>query len=336
MRVGLAGSKDTTGLVIDYLLRDGWPLAAVLTLTPERAAVAQVSGYQDYREWALPEGVAVVHPKRYALDGAGDRERCLGLGLDLLLVIGWQRLIPDWWLERLAVGAFGMHGSAEPLPSGRGRSPLNWSLIQGREQFTTNLFRYQPGIDDGDVLDDKTFAIDGRDTGGSLQLKNTYAMIQLLARHKAALLANRLELRPQGDGEASYYPKRRPEDGEIQWRLPATQVDRLVRAVTRPFPGAFTWQGEQRINIWEGLPLEEDADGCEPGRVIARLADGGFLVATGRGFYWVRDFDGPAPPRAALLEARRSYCWDWRKLPLLDPQYCGDYPDIPEPYRYYP
>ena len=72
-------------------------------------------------------------------------------------VVGWQRLIPENILDTF-IGVFGMHGSAMKLPKGRGRSPMNWSIIEGRKVFYTNLFKYNSGADDGDVLDTFKFS----------------------------------------------------------------------------------------------------------------------------------------------------------------------------------
>ena len=71
---------------------------------------------------------------------------------DLLCALGWGRLVPEAVLQMLGKFACGMHGSAFGLPRGRGRSPMNWSIITGHNRFITSLFRYTPGMDDGDIL----------------------------------------------------------------------------------------------------------------------------------------------------------------------------------------
>src|SRR4051812_42574898 len=123
-RVAFAGSKTTTAECIERFIGDGFSIDVLVTLTPELGARHDVAGYADLRPLAAEHGIPVYHPRAYALDADEDRDALLEQRIDCLLVIGWQRLIPAWWLEHLTFGAFGMHGSHEPLLRGRGRSPL--------------------------------------------------------------------------------------------------------------------------------------------------------------------------------------------------------------------
>ena len=82
-----------------------------------------------------------------------------GKKIDLLIVVGWQRLIPGWLINQLTVGAFGMCGSSQPLPKRRGRSPMVWSILEKRSHFLTNLFRYDEGIDSGMIVSTLRFNI---------------------------------------------------------------------------------------------------------------------------------------------------------------------------------
>lgn len=340
--VGVAGNKDTTGLLMDYLVKDDWPVRYLITLKPDHPDVERISGYQPYTEWNIPEHIRVYHPGRYSLDSEQERQELGRWSCDILLVVGWQRLIPDWLLHGLKIGAFGMHGSSEPLPGGRGRSPLNWSIIQGKPRFITNLFRYRPGIDDGDIVASHSFDITDRDTGASLQLKNTLAMIRLLKEVKHNLLNDTIPLVSQFPIEPTYYPKRRPEDGEILWALEAVEIHRLVRAVTRPFPGAFSYLDGIKVTIWAGEPLSDDT-GIETetrvGEIVAVLSDGSFIAGTGDGLYRVLEYEAEKdlkPRKGKTFSSRTTYCWDWRKLPMSSSRYCSTYTDIPEGYRYYP
>ncbi len=248
MKIGVFGNKNTTGLILNYLIKDNWPISNVICIRSSDPIVSSISGYQNSEKWCLPNSVKIIFANSYSLNNEEDKKLVLSLNLDLIFVIGWQRLIPDWLLNSLKIGAFGMHGSSKPLPNGRGRSPLNWSIIQGKKQFYTNLFKYEKGIDDGGIVGSDIFEITANDTGGSLQVKNTFSMIKILEKHKKKLLSNSFKIIEQPSHiSPTYYPKRRPEDGLVLWGLSSIEIDRLIRAVSYPFPGARSFLDENEI-----------------------------------------------------------------------------------------
>lgn len=335
---GVSGSKNTTAELLRFLVEDlRTPPRALITLTPEQGRRFRVAGYADLTPIAAELGIAVFHPRTYTLALDQDGADVRALGLVALLVQGWQRLIPEWFLSSLPHGAYGMHGSSERLPRGRGRSPLNWSLIQGRSSFTTNLFRYEPGVDDGNIVGRRSFDITPTDTAHTLHLKNTYSMLDLLRQHLPEILEGRVLVEPQDAGEPTYYPKRRPEDGEIFWEDSATEIGRFVRALTRPFPAAFTHLNDgSSLKIWraetflDSLPSASKPPGC----VLGVTSTGELIVQTGSGSLLVQDWEAPRSPETGEFFTRRTaYRWDWSKLPMSDPAYCGNYEEIPEAFR---
>lgn len=308
---GLAvfGSKTTTAELLSFLRHRGSRPSLLVHLTPPDGERHQVAGYTDLRATAEADGTQVYHPTTYALTDPADQEFLTTAGIRVALVMGWQRLVPAPVLDSLAVGAFGMHGSSEPLPRGRGRSPLNWSLLEHRSTFRTNLFRYDPGVDSGDVVGTVVFDINAWDDCHSLHLKNTLAMIQLLDRHLDDLLAGRVDAHPQlTDVEPTYYPKRTPEDGRIRWLdMDVTRLHDHVRAQTRPFAGAFSHYegGPEPVRFWHAVPFDTRLEfpPSAPGRVCATFDDGTFLVSTWDGT--VRVLDAELPPGTVLAVGGR-------------------------------
>ena len=128
-----------------------------------------------------------------------------------------------------------MHGSSQNLPFGKGRSPLNWSIIEGRKHFYTNLFKYNSGIDSGPILDTVCFSILPHDNIETLHYKNTLAMVQIISRNLKMFKSGKLILKTQKNIHSTFYPKRDPEDGEIDWNDNINNIDRLIKAVTTPF-----------------------------------------------------------------------------------------------------
>lgn len=298
-RVGVVGCKHTTQDLILGLRRHGYDVDHCITIAPGKAEEQQVAGYLDLAPFLADLGVPCTVASTYALTRATDKERLLALELDAVLVMGWQRLIPDWFLASLSIGAFGMHGSSKPLPHGRGRSPMNWSLIQGKDRFYTHLFRYAPGVDDGPIVGVQTFDINPYDTCLTLHHKNTIAMVRLCAQHLPALLDGSAHPTPQPAAAASYYPKRSADDGLIYWQDTTAQIHNLVRAVTMPFPGAFAYLDndvERPVRIWRAQPFDTQLTygSARPGEIVEVFSDGAFVVRTGDGSLLVTETDAAA------------------------------------------
>ncbi len=299
-RIGIAGCKHTTLELIDALCRAGFKPDQLITISPEEGQRAEVAGYMDLRDPMQKRGIPVYTAQSYSLKNETDQAAILPLKLDALFVMGWQRLIPEWFLNSLSIGAFGMHGSSKRLPYGRGRSPLNWSLIQNKTAFFTHLFRYDPGVDSGQVAGVQVFEITPFDTCLTLHHKNTLSMIQLVIRLLPNLLNGTAKLEPQPTEGATYYPKRSPDDGAIDWQDSVGDIYNLIRAVTRPFAGAFTYLNndeKRRLTIWRAIPFDPHlfSDVTEPGRLLHVFETGEFLVKTGAGTLLVQEFEGSLP-----------------------------------------
>lgn len=296
-RIAVVGCKHTTRDLILGLARHGFLIDHCVTIPPEKGHDQKVAGYMDLRSFLVGRGISYTVTERYDLRSDHDRESLLALNLDLLLIVGWQRLIPDWWLESLSVGAFGMHGSSKPLPHGRGRSPLNWSLIQGKEIFYTHLFQYLPGVDDGPIVGVQMFDITPFDTCHTLHFKNQIAMVRLCAKKLPFLLDGSAELTLQSKEGASYYPKRSAEDGLIYWEDTTEEIYNLIRAVTHPFPGAYSFLGDhsdQKMFIWRAIPFDSQITWPDAlsGEVVEVFYDGSFIVKTGDGSLLVLESEG--------------------------------------------
>jgi methionyl-tRNA formyltransferase len=289
--IAIAGCTGMTMDFADALLRSEVRIAHLITITPEQAQRNKVFNYRDLRGWARERRIPVLLPRKYAMKDQEDIDAVNELRLDILFVIGWQRLIPNPVLARLRIGAFGMHGSPDGLPRGRGRSPLNWSLITGRTSFRTYLFRYDAGVDSGDYVDFVEFDINDHDTCETLHFKNCCAMIHLVRTYLPALLRGEVRYRRQ-QGEPSYYPKRESEDGGIDWTRSVQHVHNFVRAQTRPFPGAFTLAGKRKIFIWHGQPFDSHLPlSGDPGQIVAVTYNALFVVQTGQDTYLVTDYE---------------------------------------------
>jgi methionyl-tRNA formyltransferase len=255
-RIVFAGCHVYGRWLLERLSAAGWHFTHAVCPAPQMAEAEHISGYQDLGAVAARHGIPVYRPSSYSLRAEADHEFFERERFDLLVQGGWQRLFPDKVLRALRTGAIGVHGSSDFLPKGRGRSSLNWSIIEGRQRFIVHLFLIRPGIDDGDIFDYDIFDITPFDSIETLYQKNAIVTARMLERSVPRLLDGTLKAIPQR-GTPSYYPKRSPDDGLIDWEeLDVWQVHNWVRALTRPYPGAFAVLNGVMTTIWKATVFD--------------------------------------------------------------------------------
>jgi UDP-4-amino-4-deoxy-L-arabinose formyltransferase/UDP-glucuronic acid dehydrogenase (UDP-4-keto-hexauronic acid decarboxylating) len=300
LKIAILGSKGTTlDLIAGLYGTAAWPIGAVVTLNATSAARNQVAFFRaaDIAACCASTGIPCYQARSYGLTDAADQAFFARERFDLLCVLGWERLVPEAILRTLGKFACGMHGSAFGLPRGRGRSPMNWSIITGQNRFITSLFRYTPGMDDGDILGSRVFEINAHDTIETLHQKNRIAMLQVLTECLPRIASGETVLTPQPDGAPSYYPKRIPEDGLIDWTASTRAIHRLIRAVAPPYPGAFAHLDGRRLGILAAQPFDAGlfAANLAAGTIVdVSVAAASFVVKTVDGSLLVTEFDGIA------------------------------------------
>jgi methionyl-tRNA formyltransferase len=200
---------------------------------------------------------------------------------DLIFSFYYRRLLCPATLATPRLGGINLHGSL--LPKYRGRAPLNWVLIQG-EPITGVTLHYMDALaDHGDIIAQRTVPIAIEDTALTLSRKLTAAARMLLAESYPLIVAGRAPRIPQDHAAATTFGRRRPADGWIDWSRSAWAIYNLIRAVTRPFPGAFTRLGDRRVFLWRARPPRVRATPDPPGTILG-VGEGGVLeVATGSG-----------------------------------------------------
>jgi methionyl-tRNA formyltransferase len=157
---------------------------------------------------------------------------------DFLFSFYYRYLLKSAWLEVPRRGALNMHGSL--LPKYRGRAPVHWAIIQGESATGASLHYMLEKPDAGALVDQQAVPILENDTALDVSLKVADAAQTVLHRSLPRLVAGTAPAVPLDLAQGSYFGRRRPEDGRIDWRQGARAVHNLVRAVAPPFPGAFT------------------------------------------------------------------------------------------------
>jgi methionyl-tRNA formyltransferase len=174
-------------------------------------------------------------------------DRIRALQPDFLFSFYYRHMLKPPLLAIAGHGALNMHGSL--LPQYRGRVPVNWAVINGATETGATLHYMTAKPDTGDIVDQQAVPILPDDTALDVFHKVTAAAETVLNRSLPALLAGNAPRRPQDLSQGSYFGGRKPEDGRIDWRLPAVQIHNLVRGVAPPYPGAFTVLGGKTLKI---------------------------------------------------------------------------------------
>lgn len=208
------------------------------------------------------------------------------LAPDFLFSCYYRHMLKKPLLDLPARGALNMHGSL--LPKYRGRVPINWVLVHGEMETGMTLHYMEEKADRGDMVAQNRVPVTTEDTAFTLFAKMTVAAEQLMRDTYPLLRAGQAPRVPQDHSQASYFGGRRPEDGRISWTKPAREIYNLVRAVTHPYPGAFTSLNGRKLFIWWGRPLAEPVStAAVPGQIMARILGEGLLVATGNGQFLI-------------------------------------------------
>lgn len=292
------------------------------------AATDAVAGYFDAEPALSQDPTPFVPVRSYGLTDPRDRDTLLGLPIDVLVVAGWQRLVPDWLIRHCRVAVLGVHGSPLGITRGRGRSPQNWALLMGMPSFEVALFRIDAGIDSGPVLATRQFQYVPEDDIRTSYVKVACATAEMVREALAdpARLAGGVV---QDDAAAEYLPQRRPEDGQLDWTRSSQDITNAVRAQTRPYPGAFFEASAGRYTVWRAVPYPDCrlGSGVPPGTVLAALAGGEILVRCSEGAVIVTDYDGPDPSGLVGEHLRSAPFAD--QLEQIVARHRARYPDLP-------
>ena len=265
--MGLAG--------LDALMRHGFDLPAILSHEDDPGENCWFGSVAD---WAKEHSLPVFTPENINTEEWISRIR--GWRPDVLFSFYYRNLICQQILDIPPCDAFNLHGSL--LPAYRGRVPVNWALIHGEIKTGVTLHYMVKKADAGDIVGQREVAIDFEDTALRLYGKLCGAATLLLDETLPLILAGRTPRRCQDESRATTFKGRRPEDGRIDWTWTAMRIYNLIRAVTEPYPGAFTHlPGAEKMTIWWGLPEAGHAAPVRSGEV--RVHGENVLVGTGEG-----------------------------------------------------
>jgi len=267
MRFGFVTCVELGLSCIEEILAAGGSLDLLMTLHDHDSTDKSGRVYLD--DIARDHGIPLV--KVNHINDAAAVAAIREARLDWLFIIGWSQVASQAVLDSTTNGALGMHPTL--LPIGRGRAAIPWAIIKGLPTTGVTLFALDSGVDTGPILDQLEIPIAPDETATTLYAKVNDAHQILMRRVWPALRSGTYVLHPQDEALATEWPGRRPEDGRILESMTVDEVDRLVRGVTRPYPGAFWERGSQRVRVWAGTDRATSEEAVE-----IRLSDGVYFA----------------------------------------------------------
>jgi UDP-4-amino-4-deoxy-L-arabinose formyltransferase/UDP-glucuronic acid dehydrogenase (UDP-4-keto-hexauronic acid decarboxylating) len=247
---------------IRALLRHGFEIVAVFT---HRDNPQETIWFDSVAELAATHSIPVFAPAD--INHPMWVEKIRESRPDILFSFYYRQLIRRDILDIPKAGCLNLHGSL--LPKYRGKAPINWVLVNGERETGVTLHYMTPRPDDGDIVAQKRIAVSDDDTALTLHRKAAQAAEKLLDEILPSIKNGTAPRIPQNHGQATYFGGRRPADGEIDWFKTAREVKNLVRAVTKPFPGAFSFIGERKCFFWQVREVGLEATGYLPGKIIS-------------------------------------------------------------------
>jgi len=206
---------------------------------------------------------------------------------DAIFVVGWRYKIPKEQYSIPQKGTIVFHDSL--LPKYRGFAPMNWAIINGEIKTGVTMFYIADEVDSGDIIGKAEIPITEYDYAKDVETKITQSYLGLLTAYLPLIILDKVKATSQDHTQATYTCKRIPADGLIDWSKTSMQVYNLIRGLTEPYPGAFTYlhdnKSPRKMFIWKAsLDTEyKQYVGRVPGRVADIIKGKGVRVLTGFG-----------------------------------------------------
>ncbi|MGB3797414.1 MAG: formyltransferase family protein [Alteraurantiacibacter sp.] len=298
--VGCVGSTELAAKVLDR--SPDWSLDLIVTL--ELEAAARHSDFVDLSDIARKADAQLFRtlnsnsPESLAAIAKAD--------VDFIFVIGWSQLCREEFMNLKPDGIIGYHPAA--LPRMRGRAALPWTILLQEPITAGSLMWLGDDADNGDLIDQQFFHVAPDETAETLYAKHQMALAVMLERTLATIASGQLPRQPQEERYATYAAKRTAADGLIDWNESATAIDRLVRAVGRPYPGAFTFDKDNKLTIWRSsVRPDTGLYHAKRGQIVERT-NNHLTIMTGAGLLRVEEWQtasGKAPLQHAFLGKAR-------------------------------
>jgi len=281
MRILFFGGHDLGKITLEYLLeQDKDVVAAVMTETDNE-------WYHGLEEVTDNYNLKLFEEKNINDNQFVEKVRN-ELKPDLIISVNFDQIFKKEIINIPEKGCINIHASL--LPKYRGRAPLNWAILKGEKETGVTVHYINEGIDTGKIILQEKIEIKKTDYIANILEKVKEKYPEMI--NEAVDLIGNDEIKPvkQKKENGSYYGKRTPADGLIDWSQSAKDIYNLIRAVSHPYPGAFTYLNDEKVFIWRAEVKAETANNEQPGKIIEKNYDT-FLVQCGRGQLFVTNYE---------------------------------------------
>jgi methionyl-tRNA formyltransferase len=285
MKSILIGAVGTSKEMLNAMIEVGFPITHVFSI--DEIFSPGISGYQPIHIIAEEHGIPFsrIHKINDAENVAIIKE----INPDYIFVIGFSQLVNKEIIDSARIGVIGFHPT--PLPKMRGRAANVWQVLLGIHETKCSIFFIDEGVDSGEILGQQEYVIEDTDYAIDVERKINEASGKLFRKTLKQILDGTVSPWKQDEKEATYLLKRSPEDGLIEWNKSLVDIHRLIRAVSKPYPGAFgMYDGIHKIIIWRADMLKNTKYIGMNGQ-IAEITDGYFDIVCKDGLLRVTDFD---------------------------------------------
>lgn len=271
IKVVCLGANLESKIALERLVSNGAEIVGLVTLPSGNSS--GVSDYFDLHDYAKSNEIFVIDT--IDINSKETVASIKNLNADYLFVLGWSQLLKKSVLNSVKKFVVGSHPT--PLPTRRGRAPIPWTILEEASASAVTLFRMSEKIDDGPILIQAPFYIDDNSYAMDVYLKAAEALAFSFYELYCKLNSNQIVAINEPTQAASYRGKRTPQDGFIDFSLSGADINRLIRAVSEPFPGAYFYYDDKRIVVWRCSPYE-GYERIGPVGQIQTKHDGGIIV----------------------------------------------------------
>ncbi|RMF93289.1 MAG: formyltransferase [Candidatus Schekmanbacteria bacterium] len=273
-------------ICIKELLKQKANIAAIFT---HKDSKDENIWFKSVEKLARQKGIPVFTPSSKEIKSKVFFNKLKRLKPDIIFSFYYRYLLPQSILDIPPYGAFNLHGSY--LPEYRGRCPVNWVIINGEKSTGVTLHYMEKKADSGDIVAQKRVPISFKDTALTLFRKMEKTAAELIRKTYPKIIEGKIKRIPQDTKKASYYGGRNPEDGKIEWDNSKESIYNLIRAVTHPYPGAFTYLNGEKLYVWKAQisKRKNRLNDLKAGTIVKVFPKRGMLVKTGNGYLLLKE-----------------------------------------------
>ena len=279
-RVVCIGANLESEIILNGLISIPANVVGLVTVPPEKASA--ISDYVDLHELCRAKGIVAIDTDD--INDPATLDQIRELQSDFLFTLGWSQMFGAELLALPKQFVIGSHPA--PLPQMRGRAPIPWTILEGHQKSAATLFRMDQGVDTGPILIQKWFDVPPRCYAMELYRLAAENLRDGFVELYRALEAGTVRERPQDPSRASYRGQRTPADGHVNFRASAEEIDALIRAVSDPYPGAYAYWRDLKVQIWKSSLEDIPSYLGTVGQILAKR-DGRMLVQAGDQPLWI-------------------------------------------------